>query len=162
MLGKHVLSDIEVKSLQIPTKLSWGHDCFQSTLKTPTSDLTILKKRQLALFALRHKDANAVSESLQSALASLAPHTAVVDELETEMDPRIQETMEQIYWAPGSMGAVLNDKRLVVSSLVFWKTLALPTIAVLVPLIAILVPFFLIRYFHGISLSATEYMSKTT
>lgn len=159
MLGKHVLSDLHIDELQIPAKLSWGQAHFQSVLQSPTSDLRTLKQRQLALFAFRHKDAIEQSGLLRESLESLQPATITLDELGTEQDPRILETIEQIYWNPSSFGSVLNDKKLVVSSLVFWKTLILPTLALLIPLLALVIPFFLIRYFHGVNLSGADYMA---
>jgi hypothetical protein len=159
MLGSHVLSDLQINELSVPTQLSWGHTHFQTVLQSPTSDLRILKRRQLALFALRHKDGCEQTQELRESLQSLQSVTAIVDELGTDQDPRILETIEQIYWNPASMGAILNDKKLVVSSLVFWKTLLLPTIAVLIPLLAIVLPFFILRHFHGANISASEYMS---
>ncbi len=160
MLGKHVLSDLEVGSLQIPTRLSWGTETFQTVLQSPTSDVTALKRRQLALFALRHKDSKEHSNSLREQLATLKPATTVVDELETSLDPRIKESIDQIYWSPTSFGAFLNSYKYVIAFLVFWKTLIIPTIAVLVPLLAIVIPFFLIRFLHGIDLAPGAYLSQ--
>lgn len=159
MLGKHVLTDLEIDSIQVPTQLSWGAQQFQTTLQSPTSDICALKRRQLALFALRHKDAAATTETLRATLGSLHAAVPVVDELEAPLDPRIQESIEQIYWSPSSFGARLNDAPYAMAALVFWKTIVLPTLAVLVPLFAIIVPFFLLRYLHGSDMSAATYMT---
>lgn len=158
MLGKHVATDLELKTITIPTQLPWGNEQFQATLHSPTADVAQLKRRQLALFALRHKDAIDVCKTVRDHLGSLQPATTVVAELEAPLDPRIQESVEQIYWSTTSFGAKLNDKPPVVSTLVFWKTLVLPAIAVIVPLLALVVPFFIIRYLHGVDLSASAYM----
>jgi hypothetical protein len=158
MLGKHVASDLELKTITVPTQLSWGDKQFQDTLHAPTSDIAQLKRRQLTLFALRHKDATDVCRTIRDHISNLQSATAVVDELEAPLDPRIQESIEQIYWSTTSFGAKLNDKPPVVSTLVFWKTLVLPTLAVVVPLLALIVPFFLIRYLHDVELSASDYI----
>jgi hypothetical protein len=160
MLGKHVLSDLEIDSIQIPTLLSWGTERHQNILQSPTSDPTLLKKRQLALFALRHKDATDVTTDLRNSLKSIRDKTMTLDELEKPLDPRIQESIEQIYWSPTSFGSFLNSYKYIITFLVFWKTLVIPAIAVIVPLLAIIIPFFLIRFLHGIELSATDYMSQ--
>ncbi len=158
MLGKHCASDLELASVTVPTELSWGAEQFQATLHSPTSDIRALKLRQLALFALRHKDAADVCKTVREYLHSLQVAVPVVDELESPLDPRIQESYEQIYWGTGSMGAPLNAMRYIIPVLVFWKTLVLPSLAVLVPLMALVVPFFLLRFLHGSNISAAEYM----
>ncbi len=153
------MTDLELASVSVPTILPWGTTQFQAILQSPTSGLTTLKRRQLALFALRHKDAATTCETLRTHLTSLHAAVPVVDELEAPVDPRIQESIEQIYWSPSSFGAKLNDMRAVVGMLVFWKTLVLPALALLVPLFAIIVPFFLLRYLHGMDISAASYMA---
>ncbi len=95
---------------------------------------------------------------MQEHLHSLQAAVPIVNELETPLDPRVQESYEQIYWGTGSMGAPLNAMRYIIPVLVFWKTLVLPSLAVLVPLMALVVPFFLLRYIHGSNISAAEYM----
>jgi hypothetical protein len=160
MLGKHVLSDLELQDVQIPTQLPWGAATFQTVLQSPTSDIAILKQRQLALFAFRHKDAATQCATLREKLASITDAASVVDELEAPLDSRIRDSIEQIYWSPTSIAAPLNSYKYVVSFLVFWKTLLLPTVAVLVPLLAIVIPFFLLRFLHGIDIAPATYMSQ--
>ncbi len=159
MLGTHVISDLELATVSIPTQLPWGLQTFQQTLQSPTADIVALKRRQLALFALRHKEAEASCKTLRESMAAV--QTAPVDELEAPVDPRIQESVEQIYWSPKTtFGALLNPLKYVVAFLVFWKTLVLPTIAVVAPILAIVVPFFLIRFLHGAPVSPTQYLDQ--
>ncbi len=159
MLGIHVKSDLELDTVRIPTQLPWGHQAFQQTLQSPSADVATLKRRQLALFALRHKEGDEACRKLRESMAAVP--TAPVDELEVPLDPRIQESVEQIYWSPKTtFGALLNPLKYVVAFLVFWKTLVLPTIAVVAPLLAIVLPFFLIRFIHGAPVSPAQYMDQ--
>jgi hypothetical protein len=160
MLGKHVLSDLEIRDLRIPTQIPWGTETFQSILQSPTSDISILKQRQLALFALRHKESTNQCTEVREKLASLTKAVTIVEELGAPLDSRIQDSIEQIYWSPTSMLSFLNSYKYVVAFLVFWKTLVLPTVAVLVPFLAIVIPFFLIRFLHGIDIAPSTYMSQ--
>ncbi len=154
-----MLSDLELADVKIPTQTAWGATHFQQVLQSPTDDVKSLKQRQLALFALRHTEAASCCAAVREKLPA-TDITKVVDEFETDVDPRIVETIEQIYWSPSSMGGFLNDQPRLIASIVFWKTLVLPTITVMIPLLAIIVPFLIIRFFHGVEVSAADYMAQ--
>jgi hypothetical protein len=155
MLGKHVLGDLEIDALPLPTCTPWGSTTFRDRLSKPQSDIHTLKRTQLPILALRRN---------QTTLDAL--HTVLKDQIspasyvaqEKDVDPRIRDSVEQILWSPDSYFRFMNVQGFVLSFLLVWKTLILPGIAVLLPIMAILVPYFLLNYVQCIPVSPTEYI----
>jgi hypothetical protein len=157
MLGVNVLSDLEVHALTIPTLTEWGSTTFQTILKTPTSDIKHLRKRQLPALCMKHESARSHVAEIQTILQrDVAPNMYSIEDWKTPMDTRVKESVEQILWKPESFGAFLNDKRPVVDGMVFWKTILLPLIAVVLPVLAVIVPFFLLRFLYGTECVSVE------
>jgi hypothetical protein len=156
-LGKHVLTDLEVESLHLPTQTTWGHTVFQEGLRSPTSDVQTLKRQQSAILALQTTPATLAH--IQDILKTrVAPHTALADDCCSPEDPRVEESIHQILWSKQSLLAPLNLRAALISFLIVWKTLVLPGISVLMPLLAVIVPFFIHRFVYGTPISVGDYV----
>jgi len=155
MLGPYVASDLEVNSIQIPTKTVKGAEHFSSQLLQPTADISTLKKIQTPLLALRRVN----TSSLQLALQTFQSTESTFQEFGASTDPLVEESTEQIIWNPGSMmGRLCNQSPLFLEAMIAWKTLALPGITVLSPFFAIFIPY-LFLYVHGMQPSFQEYLT---
>jgi len=157
MLPDNTLKDLDIESvgsnLQFTT--SWGKDTFISTLKTPIDDRSILKKRQLPLMALYSNPS--LRDTIKKVLGSL--ETTHLNDLLHNTDPRIKENVEQILWNSDSIGAFLNQSPTVLNSLIIWKTLVLPCIAVAMPLVALVLPYVILQ-FTSAAISMEDYLQR--
>jgi len=141
MLGPYVATDLELDSLQIPTKTVEGTHQFSKQLLHPTTDINTLKKLQTPLLALRRMDLT----PFQTALTQIQEVESVFQEFHITQDPLVEESTEQIVWSPKTtFGQICNRSPLLLESLIAWKTLALPAITILSPLFAILVPYIIL------------------
>jgi hypothetical protein len=163
MLGSNVLEDLEAD--QIPEILGvhtvWGNEHVNAMLKSPTSNTSELKRRQLPLLALRNRDAVAELHQIGSEIEKcIAPHTKSIDEScgSDTSDPRIQESVNQVFWNPKSWLSYLNTQPTVISGIVTWKSVVLPLISVIMPILAVIVPFFVLKHSGG-TITVGQYMS---
>jgi hypothetical protein len=94
-------------------------------------------------------------------------HTVLTDQIspssyiaqDTDLDPRIRDSVEQILWPPQSYFKFLNIQGFLLSFLLIWKTLVLPGIAILLPIMAVLVPYIFLNYIQCVPISPTEYIA---
>ncbi len=166
MLGPKVLSDFELPSIadKIPFVTEWGKQAFLDRFSNPSQTISELKRRQLPLLALRNPSLEAQSGLLHSELQNqVAPNVNIVNECvkdSSSLDPRIQESIQQILWSKSSLLSTCNTHEPVVSGLITWKTIIVPFMSILMPVLAVIVPFFMLRFLHGSeSLTITDYMS---
>jgi hypothetical protein len=160
ILGKYVLSDLDVGNVKLPTKTPWGPKVFQDRLRTPTSDTAALRKRQLPLLALKSKSSQSFRSTCKTELETIARHANAWNDFQTDMDPRVRESIEQIMWSKDSMGSFLNTTPRVVGAIVFWKTLFLPIVSLVLPILAIVLPLILLRFVHGTPISTRAYFEN--
>lgn len=155
-----MLSDLDVGSVRLPTKTSWGFEVFQDRLRSPTSDPATLQKRQLPLLALQTKSSQAFRTTCKVELDTIATHADAWKDFQTDMDPRVRESIEQIMWSKDSMGSFLNTTPRVVGTIVFWKTLFLPIVSLVLPILAVILPLFILRFVHGTPISTQTYFEN--
>ncbi len=160
ILGKHVLTDLDVGHVKLPTNTSWGVHVFQEQLQDPTSDHKALRARQLPLLALRTKSAVEFRALCKSELTRIGNLESAWTDFTNEMDPRIRESVEQILWSKDSMGSFLNTTPRIVSTIVFWKTLFLPVVSLLLPILAVITPLFVLRFLHGTPIGPRAYFEN--
>ncbi len=160
ILGKHVLTDLDVGNAVLPTRTSWGSQMFQNKLKSPTADRKELRSRQLPLLALRTKATTEFRSVCRDELTRIGKLESAWDDFTTDIDPRIRESVEQILWSKDSMGSFLNTTPRVVSSIVFWKTLFLPIVSLLLPILAVVAPLFILRFVHGTPVETHAYFEN--
>ena len=157
MLGTQVAADLEVATLQICCKTSWGHKTFQTGLANVTSDRKEIKQKQLPLLALRRNVA--LRNKVCDALAALPPLTDKVDKcLSTTASDNLEaESIQQILWNPTSHVSFLNTQGTFLNAVATWKTLLVPAFAILMPILTLIVPYFLLRFLHK-DMSVSVYM----
>lgn len=160
-LGKHVLEDFDVSSLDVGTQTPWGKRHFQKGLQAPTSSLSELRRRQIPILLFRSKQVRSHRDQIHEALQkSIVPNIEMLeDAANPTSDPRVHEGVGQIFWSKDSFfGKHLNTQHLLLTFLLVWKTLLLPGLSVVAPILAVIVPFLLLRCVHGdTSLTMWEY-----
>ena len=163
-LGKHVLKDLDATSIadHMVLQTAWGREAFTQSLTQPITSVTELKRRQLPTLALRHPQVLSHTQRIRETLRdTVVPHIEKVSDFWSgSVDPRIEESVHQILWSPKSIAASLNTHHWVLTGLLFWKTLLLPGISILMPIVAAIVPFFVIQYMQGADApSLTDYVA---
>lgn len=152
-LGKHVLKDLDAPTIadHMALQTAWGREVFTESLTHPITSITELKRRQLPTLTLRHPDVVPTTQRIRTILReTVVPHIEKVTEFwSASVDPRIEESVHQILWSPKSIAAGLNTHHWVLTGLLFWKTLLLPGISILMPIVAAIVPFFVLQYLQG-------------
>jgi len=157
MLSNNVLKDLDIDSVSshLDFTTPWGKDTFINKVKEPSTDIKELKKTQLPLLVFKLEPE--VRGKVKAILKTL--RTDYLDDLLHNKDPRIKETVEQVIWAPESIGSFLNSSPTVLNALITWKTLVLPLIAILMPIVALILPYVLLRL-TSVKISSTEYLER--
>jgi hypothetical protein len=146
-LGDHVLTDIDLDALvtAIPTQTEAGVAALRIRLSAPTTDRVELAKRQEQLRDMRKRSRDpAVAAEITQVRKIL--HDAEADVLsvaDAAKDKRHAEYYNQILWSSDSVAAPLNTKSWFNEASVFFRTLLLPGLAVLMPLLVLVAPFVL-------------------
>jgi hypothetical protein len=74
------------------------------------------------------------------------------------VDPRIAETTDQVFWKPGTFGCFINGWGSVIEFILFWKTIFMPSFAVLMPFLVIILPYILLRTMFGLDIAVADYV----
>ena len=147
VLGDHVLTDIDLDALvaAIPTQTEAGAAALRVRLSAPTTDRVELAARQAQLrdMRLRARDVTVSAEIAQVRETLRATEADVKSVAEAAKDKRHAEYYNQILWASDSVAAPLNTKSWFNEASVFFRTLLLPGLAVLMPLLVLVAPFVL-------------------
>ncbi len=158
MFGSKVLSDLSADQLPslVGVQTPWGSKHILSIIQSPSSSISELKKRQMPILALRNKSAIAELHQINSEIEKcILPNTTSIDE--DSSDPRIKESVQQVFWAPDSLLSPLNKCSPIITGTVWWKSIAIPLISIIMPIMALIVPYFVLKNTSGISMG--EYMS---
>lgn len=146
MLGNQVANDLNLINIEskIPSQLPWGKHEFTKQLLNPTSHAAIIKRRQLPLLAFRN-DVQ-LQTSICAILQSLAPHIQTIEDCLKPKDSIHIQAFQQIFWDTSSIAARMNTISFVIQTIIAWKTIALPAMAILAPVLGIIVPYFLLHF----------------
>lgn len=161
ILGEYTLRDIDVEGLAtaFDTKTTAGRAALVERLSQPTTDRTVIDARIAEIRRVRaackeHKEAVAAArEALQAAESDVR---IVAD---AHRDKRHAEYYNQILWDPASIARRLNDHGWLTELVVFFRTLFLPGLAVIMPLSILIMPVILFRYVVKQPLTMAGYMS---
>jgi hypothetical protein len=121
-----------------------------------------LVKIQEPVIAIRRKLRK--DKQLEGAISALFEQIAdgekSVDEIINfhNVDPRILELTDQVFWKAGAMGCFLNGWGFLIEAILFWKTILMPGFAVLMPFLVIVLPFILLRTMFQMPISVTDYV----
>jgi hypothetical protein len=165
VVGNFVAADLDLSGavgfLNLSTKAGQLYAMKRFTMPVDTKiDIEAMQKPIVAIRKKFREDKKLETEVL-AALTKLAATELAVSEIThvKEIDKRITETVEQVYWKPGAFGSFLNGWGHVIEMILLWKTLLSPGFALLTPLIVVVLPFFLLRSVFGISIPISEYIS---
>jgi hypothetical protein len=159
IVGEHVISDLHLETLSscVPLKTTWGLTEFQTQLKSPINDVSVIKRRQLPLMALRLN--RPLTHSLAHDLSTIDTDIDAIDDVLNNTDPRITESVQQILWKPSHLGGVLNENTFAMNALIVWRTILIPLFTLIGPVLAIVIPFFLLRVIRpGLDITTDMYL----
>lgn len=159
-IGEHVLRDLNIEGLadafQPVTAAGRAH--LVKTLSSPTADENVLTQRQTEVRGLRRLLRGEKRDALLKARDVLRNTEAdVVSVAEAATDIRHAEYYNQILWGPKTMLGRLNEYGLVTEAMVFFRTVFVPGMSILLPIFIILAPIVMYTFVLKKSLSFTEY-----
>lgn len=163
-LGTHTLRDLDTGSLAgaFQTYTKAGAAALRARLDTPTADPTEILTRQSEIRAIRRciRDPG-VSAAVTAARETLRDTEAdVLSVGEATTDKRHAEYYSQILWPPESRLAWLNQISWVNEAIVFFRTLFLPGLAVILPLFVLVAPLIIYWVVLKQPLTVAEYFSQ--
>lgn len=162
-LGTHTLRDLDIDTLAnaFKTYTHAGATALHSRLESPTSDTTEIESRQAEIRAVRRcfRD-NSTAAAISTARETLRDTEAdVASVASAASDKRYAEYYTQILWPPDSRLAWLNQISWVNEAVIFFRTLFLPGMAVLLPLFVILAPLVIYHVVLKKPLTVSEYFT---
>ena len=159
MLGDNTLRDIDIDTLvkSIGYSTTAGASALSERLRTPTTDIPELLRRQEELRSLR-KTCQAHAKELTQILLEL--HETEEDTLSianAASDSRLKDYYTQILWSKDSFLGPLNYIGILTEGIIFLRTLLLPGFSVLLPFLILASPFILYAYM-GKEASISSYL----
>jgi hypothetical protein len=159
MLSPSVLRDLDIDGLvaTLPTYTEAGREALRSRLSDPLTDSVELQKRQNQLRAIK-----TACKSQGSTIAGLrkelqAAEADVRSVAEAASDTRHAEYYSQILWPPSSKFAWLNTFGWLNEAIVFFRTLFLPGLSVLLPIFIFVAPLIFYKLVSTEPFSLTGY-----
>ena len=165
-LGEYALRDIDVAGLAdvFDTVTEAGRTQLIARLSAPTADTVTLDKRRAQLRAMRTTCQTAETRGeIVAARAVLRDTEAYVRAvLDAKNDKRHAEYYNQVMWSPESFTAFLNERGWITELVVFFRTLFLPGMSLLMPIAILLMPVLLFRYVLKQELTMDAYFKMIT
>jgi hypothetical protein len=144
MLGQNVLHDLDAEALlnTMPTFTVAGKDALRARLAAPTNDPTELQKRQNQIRAIKDQCKN---KETKAQIAELRKQLRDTEEDVRSVaaaadDTRHAEYYTQILWDPKSWFAWLNKLGWLNEAIVFFRTIFLPGLSIVLPIFVLLAP----------------------
>jgi len=164
IVGQFVHADLDLSGASAFLNLytAAGNQYATKRFLQPVDTESALVKIQEPVIAIRRKLRK--DKQLEGAIAALFEQIAAseksVDEIINfhNVDPRILELTDQVFWKAGAMGCFLNGWGFLIEAILFWKTILMPGFAVLMPFLVIVLPFILLRTMFQMPISVTDYV----
>jgi energy-coupling factor transporter ATP-binding protein EcfA2 len=161
-LGESVARDLDIPGLAAAFRCRTAAGAAQlaTRLQEPVSDPTTLEKRQEQLRDIKRRLREpGVRERVAAARATLERTEEAMLSLTTlRTDKRHSEYYTQILWSPESrLFSWLNEQSLFNEAVVFFRTLFLPGLALLLPLFVFLAPLLIYKFVLRQPLTLTQY-----
>jgi len=144
MLGQNVLHDLDAEALlnSMPTMTSAGKDALRARLSAPIADLIELQKRQEQIRAIKGQ---CKSKEIKAQIMDLRKQLRDTEEDVRSVaaaadDTRHAEYYTQILWDPKSWFAWLNKFGWLNEAIVFFRTIFLPGLSIILPIFVFLAP----------------------
>ena len=148
-LGAHVLRDLNVEGLANSFKpaTAAGRNHLIKTLSSPTDDAKVLAQRQAEVRELRRllRDPAAREKLLAARGVMRETEADVVSIAEAAGDSRHAEYYNQILWGAKTIFGRLNEYGPITEAMIFFRTLFVPGMSVILPLFIFIAP--LVLYF---------------
>jgi len=162
-LGTHTLRDLDIGALAgaFQTYTKAGATALRSRLEAPTADPAEIQTRQSEIRAIRRCIRDPVTAAAVTAARETLRDTEadVLSVADAATDKRHAEYYSQILWPPDSRLAWLNQISWVNEAIVFFRTLFLPGMAVILPLFVLIAPLIIYWVVLKQPLTVTEYFS---
>jgi hypothetical protein len=159
-LGEYALRDLNVGGLAeaFQPATNVGKEHLVKTLSSPTADTNVLTTRQAETRALRQLLRGPDREKLLAARDVLrATEADVVSVADAAGDKRHAEYYNQILWTPKTLLGQLNEYGLITEAMVFFRTIFVPGMSVLLPLFVFIAPLVLYMVVLKKPISFSEY-----
>lgn len=161
-LGEHVLRDIDVDGLvdALHPRTSAGRAWLHERLTTPTTDLTELQSRQNIIKKIRTilKSDTVVADRVNAARAVLAETEVDVHSVaDAATDTRHADYYNQIMWPSTSRFSRFNEYGWVTELIVFFRTIFVPGMSVILPLFIFIAPLIVYKFILKEPFSLTDY-----
>lgn len=164
IVGQFVHADLDLSGASTFLNLytAAGNQYATKRFLQPVDTEEALVKIQEPVIAIRRKLRK--DKQLEGAIAALFEQIAdgekSVDEIINfhNVDPRILELTDQVFWKAGAMGCFLNGWGFLIEAILFWKTILMPGFAVLMPFLVIVLPFILLRTMFQMPITVTDYV----
>jgi hypothetical protein len=160
-MGPYTLRDLDVISLanEFRTATATGHANLVSRLSTPTTDAITLEKRQARLQDIRKRCSDPKVKLRVREIRKLLHDNeeAVRSVADAQGDKRHAEYYNQLLWDPTSVAARLNTMGWVTELVVFFRTLFLPGMSLLMPLSILIMPFLVFHYILKKPMTSADY-----
>lgn len=161
-LGEHVLRDIGVDGLidALQPRTKAGRAWLEERLTTPTTDVSDLQLRQTLIQNIRRrlKSDSGLADRVKAARAVLADTEADINSVgDAATDSRHAEYYNQIMWPSSSRFARFNEYGWVTELIVFFRTIFLPSMSVILPLIVLIGPILLFKFVMKKPLNFSDY-----
>jgi energy-coupling factor transporter ATP-binding protein EcfA2 len=162
-LGTNTLRDLDVGALAgaFQTYTKAGANALRARFEEPTADAAEILTRQSEIRAVRRciRDPGAAA-AVAAARETLRDTEADVRSVaEAAADKRHTEYYTQILWPPDSRLAWLNQISWVNEAVIFFRTLFLPGVAVLLPLFVLIAPLVVYHVVLKKPLTVSEYFT---
>jgi hypothetical protein len=164
IVGQFVHADLDLSGASTFLNLytAAGNQYATKRFLQPVDTEEALVKIQEPVIAIRRKLRK--DKQLEGAISALFEQIAdgekSVDEIINfhNVDPRILELTDQVFWKAGAMGCFLNGWGFLIEAILFWKTILMPGFAVLMPFLVIVLPFILLRTMFQMPITVSDYV----
>lgn len=149
-LSEYTLRDIDIDGIAETFDIvtAAGRTQLVNRLSTPTADIVELDKRRASLKGMRSlcKTAEVRAEITAARAVLRDTEEDVRAVLDAKNDKRHAEYYNQVMWSPESYAAFVNERGWITELVVFFRTLFLPGMSLLMPLAILMMPVLLYRY----------------
>lgn len=160
-MGPYTLRDLDVEALAdgFNTATATGRASLVTRLSAPTTDATVIEKRQAQLAAVRERCRDPKVKGRVRELRRVLhdAEEAVRSVADAQGDKRHAEYYNQLLWDPASPVARLNTYGWFTELVVFFRTLFLPGMSLVMPLSILIMPFLVFHYVLKRPMTASDY-----
>jgi len=164
IVGQFVHADLDLSGaatfLNLYTKA--GNKYAVNRFNQPADSVSAIRKIQEPVIKIRRRlrHDSKLEGAIGGIFTKIAEGESSVDEIINfqNVDPRILEITDQVFWKPGAMGCFLNGWGKVIELILFWKTILMPGFALLMPFLVLVLPYILLRTMFNMPITIPDYI----